>query len=127
MYQAKSEHGNNWRLHRAEFDSADVLTLEDDLRRAIASDDFDVRYQPVFRLDTGQLVEVEALLRWQHPRAGPSHHQPSSTSPNAATSWGPWGLGTRPRLCPGRPLARPAGRSGPASGGERLHPTARDR
>jgi diguanylate cyclase (GGDEF)-like protein/PAS domain S-box-containing protein len=46
------------------------LRLEEDLRTALAEQQFRVFYQPVVRLDTRQIVSFEALLRWQHPTQG---------------------------------------------------------
>lgn len=50
------------------------LALEADLRSAIEqgnlAGEFRVYYQPIIRLDTGELSGFEALLRWQHPRLG---------------------------------------------------------
>jgi diguanylate cyclase (GGDEF)-like protein len=46
------------------------LLLEAELRRAIEYEEFTVYYQPVVQLDTGKIVEVEALIRWQHPQRG---------------------------------------------------------
>ncbi len=48
----------------------DRLVLEADLRRAVAEDEFEVRYQPVWATDTRRMVGVEALVRWQHPGRG---------------------------------------------------------
>ena len=47
-----------------------LLDLEADLRRAINSDAFEAHYQPIVRLDTGEVVGHEALLRWHHDRRG---------------------------------------------------------
>ena len=44
--------------------------LERELRYALAADEFRLLYQPIVTLDTASLVAVEALVRWQHPRAG---------------------------------------------------------
>jgi diguanylate cyclase (GGDEF)-like protein len=44
--------------------------LERELRQAFASDQFTVHYQPQRALATGEIVGVEALLRWRHPRRG---------------------------------------------------------
>ena len=45
------------------------LQLEDDLRNAMARDQFKVFYQPIVN-HLRQIVAVEALLRWQHPVKG---------------------------------------------------------
>jgi EAL domain-containing protein (putative c-di-GMP-specific phosphodiesterase class I) len=44
--------------------------LERELRQAFAADQFTVHYQPQRELKTGQIVGMEALLRWRHPRRG---------------------------------------------------------
>ncbi|MBB3219495.1 putative bifunctional diguanylate cyclase/phosphodiesterase [Pseudoduganella umbonata] len=45
--------------------------LERDLRRAVDAGQMAVHYQPQFACDGGELVGVEALLRWRHPEHGP--------------------------------------------------------
>ena len=46
------------------------LQLENDLRRTIDREEFQVHYQPIVALATGETVGFEALLRWQHPSLG---------------------------------------------------------
>ncbi len=46
------------------------LETEVELRRAMAEDQLRLHYQPVVDLGSGQVVGVEALLRWQHPTRG---------------------------------------------------------
>ena len=46
------------------------LHLEDELRQAVAGDQFEVHYQPIVALDTGEPCGVEALVRWRHPARG---------------------------------------------------------
>ena len=46
------------------------LVLENDLRHAIERHELRLHYQPIVRLETGEVIEVEALLRWQHPTRG---------------------------------------------------------
>jgi diguanylate cyclase (GGDEF)-like protein/PAS domain S-box-containing protein len=46
------------------------LDLEADLRRAIEHGEFELYFQPILDLESGRMVEVEALVRWQHPQRG---------------------------------------------------------
>jgi diguanylate cyclase (GGDEF)-like protein len=45
-------------------------SLEHDLRRAIERAELRLHYQPLVELETGAVVGMEALLRWQHPTRG---------------------------------------------------------
>jgi diguanylate cyclase (GGDEF)-like protein/PAS domain S-box-containing protein len=72
MYEAKSKGKGRF----ASFDGAmsDALTLrtqtERELREAILGDDLVSYYQPIVDLASGEMVGVEALVRWQHPQRG---------------------------------------------------------
>ncbi|MDH1264143.1 EAL domain-containing protein [Pseudomonas sp. GD03944] len=46
------------------------LFVESNLRRALTQNELEVFYQPKLCLKTGQLLGLEALLRWQHPEKG---------------------------------------------------------
>ena len=48
----------------------ETLTLETDLRKAIERYEFEVEYQPIFSLRSGEIESVEALARWTHPDLG---------------------------------------------------------
>lgn len=72
MYEVKKSgkaHHQVFNLNMAS-QARQKLILEAELRRAIEHEEFRVYYQPVVQLDTGKIVEVEALVRWQHPERG---------------------------------------------------------
>lgn len=50
--------------------SRERLTLEGELRRALAEGEIAVHYQPEFDLTSGSIVRFEALARWTHPSLG---------------------------------------------------------
>lgn len=46
------------------------LHLDGELRTAVANKEFILHFQPIVRLEDGDLVGHEALLRWNHPKRG---------------------------------------------------------
>jgi diguanylate cyclase (GGDEF)-like protein len=72
MYRAKALGKATFQVFTAEMGAraASLLTLDNDLRRAVERRELRVYYQPIVAVASGQLEGVEALLRWQHPRLG---------------------------------------------------------
>ncbi|MCC5662685.1 EAL domain-containing protein [Nostoc sp. CHAB 5784] len=72
MYRAKALGKARYELFNQEmYTNALVrLQLENDLRRAIERQEFQLYYQPIVSLANGRLIGFEALLRWQHPERG---------------------------------------------------------
>ena len=70
MYRAKNERGSFDVYETALDDETDRFALIEDLRQAMADDSLALHYQPEIDLLTGQVVAVEAFLRWPHPTLG---------------------------------------------------------
>ncbi|WP_250657622.1 EAL domain-containing protein [Alkalimarinus coralli] len=72
MYQAKSAGRNNIQFYSPQMneDMQRQLTIEQELRHAISNNEFKLYYQPIIDIETGQIVALETLLRWQHPNRG---------------------------------------------------------
>lgn len=72
MYRAKETGRNNYRFYTTAMDAQafERLALEQDLRKAIDRNELFLHYQPQVNIQSGQIVGVEALLRWHHPTHG---------------------------------------------------------
>lgn len=72
MYQAKEQGGNRFLFYHAQQTARVVerLTLDTRLRQALERDEFLLHYQPIVELESGRIVGLEALLRWNDPDQG---------------------------------------------------------
>ena len=73
LNRARAEGRDQFRLFEPQMDDwmQARRSLESDLREAVVSMAFDMRYQPQFDTKTKRVVGFEALLRWEHPVRGP--------------------------------------------------------
>jgi diguanylate cyclase (GGDEF)-like protein/PAS domain S-box-containing protein len=72
MYAAKDLGRNDYRFYDPEQNlSLDGrLAVENDLRRALQRNEFEVYYQPQVDVMSGLIIGMEALVRWRHPKRG---------------------------------------------------------
>ncbi len=72
MYLAKKSGKNNYKLYDCNSENIKnrVINLEQSLRKVIENKELVLHYQPQVELGTGNIVGVEALLRWIHPAFG---------------------------------------------------------
>jgi diguanylate cyclase (GGDEF)-like protein/PAS domain S-box-containing protein len=101
MLRAKRQPGSPYVLADGADERADASREDEDargllahLRHAIQADLLELHYQPVVRVD-GQLVGLEALVRWPHPRLGlllPADFLPRVEGTDLATPLTGWVL-----------------------------------
>ena len=72
MYRAKEQGRNTYQMSTVEMNRSmhARLTLENGLHQAIERNEFELYYQPQIEVATGEIIGMEALLRWRHPERG---------------------------------------------------------
>jgi diguanylate cyclase (GGDEF)-like protein/PAS domain S-box-containing protein len=72
MYAAKESGKNRYQLFDAAQDSAIKIQQQSigDVRSALSRREFVLHYQPKVNMHTGDVIGVEALIRWHHPVRG---------------------------------------------------------
>lgn len=97
MYRAKQQGRNNYQLYTPTIGTKaqERLVLETKLYKALERQEFQLHYQPQIDLETGEIVGMEALIRWQSQELGfisPTQFIPIAEEMGLINSIGEWVL-----------------------------------
>jgi diguanylate cyclase (GGDEF)-like protein/PAS domain S-box-containing protein len=95
LYAAKAAGRNRFSYFTPELQVAALerMRLTNDMRGALAREEFSLHFQPVVELASGRVHKAEALIRWHHPQQGvigPGHFIPLAEASGLIVDIGGW-------------------------------------
>ncbi len=99
LYAAKNGGRGQFRFYASDLKNEEEVrqAILEELRIALESDQLHMRYQPVVEVETGNVVCLEALMRWQHPDRGsvsPTLFIPVAEESDLINVLGEWAMRT---------------------------------
>ncbi len=97
LYQVKASRRNGYRIFDFSLKEAvqQRKEIEQELKDALAGEQFELHYQPIVDARTGNIVSFECRLRWHHPRRGllpPAVFLPIAEEAGLMTDLGEWAI-----------------------------------
>lgn len=104
MYAAKADGRACYRFYGEQMNASAVeqLKMEEELRHAMVNDELELRYQPQIDTGSGEVVSMEALVRWKHPVRGmisPEKFIPVAEQTGQIIELGEWVMAQVSRHC----------------------------
>ncbi|MES2675385.1 MAG: EAL domain-containing protein [Pseudomonadota bacterium] len=95
MYHAKQQERGSIQFFHEELNATERqrIQFENEVKHALANDEFELFYQPMIDIASGRATGLEAILHWHHPQLGligPSEFLPRVAQSGQASQLGEW-------------------------------------
>ncbi|HEY7841106.1 MAG TPA: GGDEF domain-containing phosphodiesterase, partial [Gammaproteobacteria bacterium] len=99
MHRVKAKGQDGFQFYASDMtqEAAERVELESALRSALSHQELELHYQPQLQLVNGNVIGVEALMRWKHPQRGwipPGKFIPIAEHSDLIYGLGDWALAT---------------------------------